>query len=56
MIIGSASQKRGAILNHLTAFIDDDYLNGQLGVTRAIGNWHICLKEIDNRKLVTFEC
>ncbi|KAM7477212.1 hypothetical protein LguiB_024455 [Lonicera macranthoides] len=25
----------------LGGFIDDGYLNGQLGVTRALGNWHI---------------
>lgn len=25
----------------LGGFVDDGYLNGQLGVTRAIGNWHI---------------
>ncbi|KAI9125616.1 hypothetical protein K1719_003034 [Acacia pycnantha] len=25
----------------LGGFIDDGYLNGQLGVTRALGNWHL---------------
>ncbi|XP_047338452.1 probable protein phosphatase 2C 27 [Impatiens glandulifera] len=28
-------------IESLGGFIDDGYLNGQLGVTRAIGNWHI---------------
>ncbi|XP_055822814.1 probable protein phosphatase 2C 27 [Solanum dulcamara] len=29
-------------------FVDDDYLNGQLGVTRALGDWHIKgLKEVE---------
>ncbi|KAH0774432.1 hypothetical protein KY290_011569 [Solanum tuberosum] len=32
----------------LGGFVDDGYLNGQLGVTRALGNWHINgLKEVD---------
>ncbi|XP_010244748.1 PREDICTED: probable protein phosphatase 2C 27 isoform X2 [Nelumbo nucifera] len=31
----------------LGGYIDDGYLNGQLGVTRALGNWHIeGMKEI----------
>ncbi|XP_054821255.1 probable protein phosphatase 2C 27 isoform X2 [Prosopis cineraria] len=34
----------------LGGFIDDDYLNGQLGVTRAIGDWHLeGLKETSER-------
>ncbi|KAL1547992.1 protein-serine/threonine phosphatase [Salvia divinorum] len=29
-------------------YVDDGYLNGQLGVTRALGNWHIKgLKEVE---------
>ncbi|KAI3827458.1 hypothetical protein L1987_01533 [Smallanthus sonchifolius] len=33
----------------LGGFVEDGYLNGQLGVTRAIGNWHIKgLKEADD--------
>ncbi|KAL2502558.1 putative protein phosphatase 2C 22 [Forsythia ovata] len=30
-----------ARIESLGGFIDDGYLNGQLGVTRALGNWHI---------------
>jgi len=34
----------------LGGFVEDGYLNGQLGVTRAIGNWHIKgLKESGDR-------
>ncbi|KAG8372649.1 hypothetical protein BUALT_Bualt12G0088600 [Buddleja alternifolia] len=28
-------------IESLGGFVDDGYLNGQLGVTRALGNWHI---------------
>ncbi|CAA3027363.1 probable phosphatase 2C 27 [Olea europaea subsp. europaea] len=36
-------------IESLGGFIDGDYLNGQLSVTRAIGNWHIKgLKEGEN--------
>ncbi|WOK95070.1 putative protein phosphatase 2C 27 [Canna indica] len=28
-------------IESLGAFVDDGYLNGQLGVTRAIGDWHL---------------
>lgn len=28
-------------IESLGGFIDDDYLNGQLGVTRALGDWHL---------------
>ncbi|KAM3321421.1 putative protein phosphatase 2C 27 [Capsicum chacoense] len=32
----------------LGGFVDDGYLNGQLGVTRALGDWHIKgLKEVE---------
>ncbi|KAL2481243.1 putative protein phosphatase 2C 22 [Abeliophyllum distichum] len=38
-----------ARIESLGGFIDDGYLNGQLGVTRALGNWHIKgLKEGEN--------
>nr|ACU24040.1 unknown [Glycine max] len=34
----------------LGGFIDDGYLNGQLGVTRALGDWHIeGMKEMSER-------
>ncbi|XP_043722985.1 probable protein phosphatase 2C 27 isoform X2 [Telopea speciosissima] len=34
----------------LGGFIDDGYLNGQLGVTRALGNWHLeGMKETSER-------
>ncbi|CAJ1975589.1 unnamed protein product [Sphenostylis stenocarpa] len=34
----------------LGGFIDDGYLNGQLGVTRAIGDWHLeGMKEMSER-------
>ncbi|KAI4344225.1 hypothetical protein L6164_011475 [Bauhinia variegata] len=34
----------------LGGFIDDGYLNGQLGVTRALGDWHLeGLKEMSER-------
>uniref|UniRef100_A0A5B6YJZ2 protein-serine/threonine phosphatase n=1 Tax=Davidia involucrata TaxID=16924 RepID=A0A5B6YJZ2_DAVIN len=37
-------------IESLGGFIDDGYLNGQLGVTRALGDWHIKgLKEIGER-------
>ncbi|XP_052182361.1 probable protein phosphatase 2C 27 [Diospyros lotus] len=37
-------------IESLGGFIDDGYLNGELGVTRALGNWHISgLKEISGR-------
>ncbi|CAK9187203.1 unnamed protein product [Ilex paraguariensis] len=37
-------------IESLGGFIDDDYLNGQLGVTRALGDWHIKgLKEVGGR-------
>ncbi|KAF5789272.1 putative protein-serine/threonine phosphatase transcription factor DBP family [Helianthus annuus] len=37
-------------IESLGGFVEDGYLNGQLGVTRAIGNWHIQgLKETDNQ-------
>ncbi|CAL5374287.1 unnamed protein product [Camellia sinensis] len=37
-------------IESLGGFIDDGYLNGQLGVTRALGDWHINgLKEISGR-------
>uniref|UniRef100_A0A5B6YJN9 PPM-type phosphatase domain-containing protein n=1 Tax=Davidia involucrata TaxID=16924 RepID=A0A5B6YJN9_DAVIN len=37
-------------IESLGGFIDDGYLNGQLGVTRALGNWHIKgLKEVGER-------
>ncbi|KAA8522928.1 hypothetical protein F0562_009351 [Nyssa sinensis] len=38
-------------IESLGGFIDDDgFLNGQLGVTRALGNWHIeGLKEVGER-------
>ncbi|KAA8535272.1 hypothetical protein F0562_030275 [Nyssa sinensis] len=37
-------------IESLGGFIDDGYLNGQLGVTRALGNWHMKgLKEIGER-------
>nr|GME20953.1 probable protein phosphatase 2C 27 [Ipomoea batatas] len=36
-------------IESLGGFVDDGYLNGQLGVTRALGDWHIKgLKEDDN--------
>lgn len=28
-------------IESLGGYVDDGYLNGQLGVTRALGNWHI---------------
>ncbi|KAK4479502.1 hypothetical protein RD792_015017 [Penstemon davidsonii] len=38
-----------ARIESLGGFIDDGYLNGQLGVTRALGDWHIKgLKEGEN--------
>ncbi|MBA0866911.1 hypothetical protein Goshw_025560 [Gossypium schwendimanii] len=37
-------------IESLGGFIDDGYLNGQLGVTRALGNWHLeGMKEIGER-------
>ncbi|XP_057459358.1 probable protein phosphatase 2C 27 isoform X1 [Actinidia eriantha] len=37
-------------IESLGGFIDDGYLNGQLGVTRALGNWHMNgLKEISGK-------
>lgn len=34
----------------LGGFIDDGYLNGQLGVTRALGDWHLeGMKEMSGR-------
>ncbi|CAL5339498.1 unnamed protein product [Camellia sinensis] len=37
-------------IESLGGFIDDGYLNGQLGVTRALGDWHmIGLKEISEK-------
>ncbi|XP_059635247.1 probable protein phosphatase 2C 27 isoform X2 [Cornus florida] len=37
-------------IESLGGFIDDGYLNGQLGVTRALGDWHIKgLKETGER-------
>ncbi|KAJ0032049.1 hypothetical protein Pint_14716 [Pistacia integerrima] len=34
----------------LGGYVDDDYLNGQLGVTRALGDWHLeGMKEIGGR-------
>lgn len=37
-------------IESLGGFIDDGYLNGQLGVTRALGDWHINgLKEFGGR-------
>ncbi|XP_076919027.1 putative protein phosphatase 2C 27 [Bidens hawaiensis] len=36
-------------IESLGGFVEDGYLNGQLAVTRAIGNWHIKgLKEMDD--------
>lgn len=34
-------QKERTRVESLGGFVEDGYLNGQLGVTRAIGNWHI---------------
>ncbi|KAH6817370.1 DNA-binding protein phosphatase 1 [Perilla frutescens var. frutescens] len=34
-----ASERRR--IESLGGYVDDGYLNGQLGVTRALGNWHI---------------
>jgi protein phosphatase 2C family protein 2/3 len=34
-------EKERIRVESLGGFIDDGYLNGQLGVTRALGNWHI---------------
>ncbi|KAB2079569.1 hypothetical protein ERO13_A05G012000v2 [Gossypium hirsutum] len=37
-------------IESLGGFIDDGYLNGQLGVTRALGNWHLeGMKEMGER-------
>ncbi|KAJ4950229.1 hypothetical protein NE237_027061 [Protea cynaroides] len=37
-------------IESLGGFIDDGYLNGQLGVTRALGDWHLeGMKEISER-------
>ncbi|KAF8407189.1 hypothetical protein HHK36_006316 [Tetracentron sinense] len=37
-------------IESLGGYIDDGYLNGELGVTRALGDWHIGgMKEIDKR-------
>ncbi|TYJ32100.1 hypothetical protein E1A91_A05G013600v1 [Gossypium mustelinum] len=37
-------------IESLGGFIDDGYLNGQLGVTRALGNWHLeGMKEMGGR-------
>ncbi|XVF47976.1 hypothetical protein PTKIN_Ptkin03bG0153100 [Pterospermum kingtungense] len=37
-------------IESLGGFIDDGYLNGQLGVTRALGDWHLGgMKEIGER-------
>lgn len=37
-------------IESLGGFIDDGYLNGQLGVTRALGDWHITgLKEMTEK-------
>lgn len=37
-------------IESLGGFIDDGYLNGQLGVTRALGNWHLeGMKEVSGR-------
>ncbi|XP_040997309.1 probable protein phosphatase 2C 27 isoform X1 [Juglans microcarpa x Juglans regia] len=33
--------KERARIESLGGYIDDGYLNGQLGVTRALGNWHL---------------
>lgn len=36
-------------IESLGGYVDDGYLNGQLGVTRAIGDWHIKgLKEVED--------
>lgn len=34
-------EKERLRIESLGGFVEDDYLNGQLAVTRAIGNWHI---------------
>ena len=35
----------------LGGFVDDGYLNGQLGVTRALGDWHLeGMKEMSDRE------
>lgn len=37
-------------IESLGGFIDDGYLNGQLGVTRALGDWHLeGMKEMSER-------
>ncbi|XP_004508403.1 probable protein phosphatase 2C 27 [Cicer arietinum] len=37
-------------IESLGGFVDDGYLNGQLGVTRALGDWHLeGMKEISGR-------
>ncbi|KAL2961699.1 hypothetical protein AAZX31_17G102800 [Glycine max] len=37
-------------IESLGGYIDDGYLNGQLGVTRALGNWHLQgMKEINGK-------
>ncbi|GAU11961.1 hypothetical protein TSUD_195850 [Trifolium subterraneum] len=37
-------------IESLGGFVDDGYLNGQLGVTRALGNWHLeGMKEMSGR-------
>lgn len=43
-------------IESLGGYIDDeDYLNGLLGVTRALGDWHIGLKEGEKGGLLTAE-
>ncbi|XP_027332712.1 probable protein phosphatase 2C 27 isoform X2 [Abrus precatorius] len=43
------NKERMRILS-LGGFIDDDYLNGQLGVTRALGDWHLeGMKEMNGK-------
>ncbi|KAJ6331951.1 hypothetical protein OIU76_010349 [Salix suchowensis] len=36
-----AALKKRTRIESLGGFIDDGYLNGQLGVTRALGDWHL---------------
>ncbi|KVH93738.1 hypothetical protein Ccrd_004213, partial [Cynara cardunculus var. scolymus] len=36
----SCCHRERVLVDPLDGFVEDGYLNGQLGMTRAIGNWH----------------